>query len=59
MENAGPPAALVFGLRLEIAGVGGLIVNVTKFDVAPPAFTTDTLAVPAAAIRFAVTDAVN
>jgi hypothetical protein len=37
----------------------GRIVNVTGFDVAPPGFTTATLAVPGEAVRLAGTEAVN
>lgn len=34
----GPPAVTELGLRLEIEGVGALIVNVRALDVAPPVF---------------------
>jgi hypothetical protein len=44
--NAAPPAVVELGLRLVIAGVAGLIVNVAAEDVTPPAVTA-TLAVPA------------
>ena len=41
-------------------GVGaGPIVKIAAADIAPPAFTTVTLALPADAMRFAGTNAVN
>jgi hypothetical protein len=58
--KAGLVAVADDGLKLVIAGGGPplLIVNVDALDVTP-AFTTETLAVPAVAIRLAGTAAVN
>jgi hypothetical protein len=42
-----------------MAGAAGLIVNVPATDIAPPVFTTVTLAVPTVAIRDVGTAAVN
>jgi hypothetical protein len=57
----GLPAGAEDGLTDVIAGPatgGGLMVNVTAFEVVPPEFTV-TLALPAIAIRLADTEAVN
>jgi len=48
--NAGPPAAVEAGERLEIVGPAPLTVNGTELDV-PPAACTLTCTVPATAIR--------
>jgi hypothetical protein len=57
--KAGPPAVAELGERLESEGVGGLMVNVSALEVAPPGFTTVTLALPCEEIRVAGTEAVN
>ena len=57
--NAGPPAVTELGERLEIEGVGALIVKISERDTIPPGFATVTLAVPGIAIRLGATDAVS
>jgi hypothetical protein len=56
--KAAPPAVAEAGLKLVIAGGGGLMVNVAPAEVPPPVVTV-TLAVPAVAIRLAGTEAVS
>jgi hypothetical protein len=57
--NADPPAVAELGLRLEMLGVGTVIVNVAALEVKPPGLTTVTVAVPALEIRLAATVAVS
>jgi hypothetical protein len=57
--KAAPPAVAELGLKLVIAGAGGLIVKPTALEADPPGLVTLTLALPAAAIRLAATDAVS
>jgi hypothetical protein len=52
------PAIIELGAKLEMVGGEGLTVKEVPVEV-PPAFVTVTLAVPAAEIRLAGTDAVN
>jgi hypothetical protein len=57
--KAEPPATTKLGLRLVMAYPDELIVNVVAPEAAPPGFVAVTLALPAAAIRLAATDAVS
>lgn len=59
--NVAPPAVVELGLRLVIAGVGLLMVNVAAGEEPPPGagFCTTTLAVPAEAISLAGIEAVT
>ena len=57
--KAGPPAVAELGERPAIEGVGGLIVNVSALEVAPPGFCTVMLALPCEAIKLAGTEALN
>ena len=50
--NAALPAGVEAGLRLEIAGIGGVMVKVDGADV-PPSVVTVMLAMPAVATRLA------
>lgn len=53
-----PPARAELGFKEEITGAGGTMLKVTPFDVAPLSDTV-TVAVPAVAIRSAVTAVLN
>lgn len=57
--NAGPPALAEVGESPEIDGIAALMVNIKALETVTPPFTTVMLAVPAATIMPAVTEAVN
>src|SRR5665213_28772 len=54
-----PVTVAELGLSVEIVGAGGLMVKTTALEAAASGFVTVTLALPAAAIRLAGTDAVS
>lgn len=57
--KAVPPAEAEVGLRLVIAGTGGLIWKLTGLDTPPPGLATVTFTLAATAIRLAGTAAVS